>query len=95
MRTWALWILPVGVGLLSLMCPGTGAASEKNTTGDTIHIVRGTLPQRKGPEANFTGDVTVDRLFPPNDPLNVSGGYVTFAPGARTAPGTATRKARC
>jgi 4-carboxymuconolactone decarboxylase len=86
MRTRALWILTVGLGLLSLIYPGTGAASEKNKAGDTIHIVRGgTLPQTKGPEAIFTGDVTVDRLFPPNDPLNISGGYVAFAPGARTA----------
>ncbi|MDR1935234.1 MAG: cupin domain-containing protein [Candidatus Accumulibacter sp.] len=42
-------------------------------------------PPSKGAEANFTGDVSVDRLFPANDPLSISGGYVSFAPGARTA----------
>ena len=38
----------------------------------------------KGAEANFTGDVKGERLFPVNKGTNFSGSYVTFASGART-----------
>jgi quercetin dioxygenase-like cupin family protein len=75
----------LATGLLAAILAGTGNAAS-SPSGDTIHIIRGgALTQSKGPEANFTGDVTVDRLFPSNDPLGISGGYVSFAPGARTA----------
>lgn len=51
-----------------------------------IHIVRATnQTPTKGVATNFTGDVTVNRLFPADDPLKISGGYVTFQPKARTA----------
>ena len=39
----------------------------------------------KGPEAWFTGTVRVDPMFQVGDPLRVSGGHVTFEPGARSA----------
>ncbi|MFP2958462.1 cupin domain-containing protein [Myxococcus sp. 1LA] len=45
----------------------------------------GSQPSTKGPAANFTGSVRVDPLFQPNAPGRVSGAYVTFEPGARTA----------
>lgn len=38
-----------------------------------------------GPAENFTGRVRVDPLFPASDELPVSGAYVTFEPGARSA----------
>lgn len=38
-----------------------------------------------GPEQFFTGDVSVELLFPGNDVAHYSGAYVTFSPGARTA----------
>ncbi len=81
-----LFLSTLIVSLVSL----TGAKAEQNTekteSDALIHIVRGgTMPQSKGAEANFTGDVSVDRLFPANDPLSISGGYVRFAKGARTA----------
>src|SRR6516165_4862795 len=44
----------------------------------------GSRPSGKGPEAWFTGAVRVDPLFQVGDPLRVSGGQVTFEPGART-----------
>jgi quercetin dioxygenase-like cupin family protein len=40
---------------------------------------------RRGPEANFTGNVSVEALFPINSPSRMSGGSVTFEPGARSA----------
>jgi quercetin dioxygenase-like cupin family protein/alkylhydroperoxidase/carboxymuconolactone decarboxylase family protein YurZ len=39
----------------------------------------------KGPDAYFTGDVSVKMLFPNNETAHYSGAYVTFQPGARTA----------
>ncbi len=38
-----------------------------------------------GPEKTFTGTVYVDMLFNAEEPSQVSGGVVTFEPGARTA----------
>jgi quercetin dioxygenase-like cupin family protein len=45
----------------------------------------GSQPSRKAPEEYFTGAVRVDPLFQAPDPARVSGGSVTFEPGARTA----------
>ncbi|MCS2169882.1 cupin domain-containing protein [Scandinavium sp. TWS1a] len=38
-----------------------------------------------GSAENFTGRVRVDPLFKPDDNISVSGAYVTFEPGARSA----------
>lgn len=38
-----------------------------------------------GPAENFTGRVRVDPLFNPDRDIHVSGAYVTFEPGARSA----------
>ena len=45
----------------------------------------GTQPSGQGPAEYFTGKVRIDPLFPAHDPALVSGGSVTFEPGARTA----------
>ncbi|SFP63949.1 Cupin domain protein [Variovorax sp. OK605] len=45
----------------------------------------GTQASAKGPAQNFTGAVRVDPLFAPREPSRVSGAYVTFEPGARSA----------
>jgi quercetin dioxygenase-like cupin family protein len=39
----------------------------------------------KGPEARFTGDVSVEMLVTAEEPGRMSAGRVTFQPGARTA----------
>jgi quercetin dioxygenase-like cupin family protein len=44
----------------------------------------GSRQSGKGPEAWFTGSVRVDPLFQVGDPTRLSGGQVTFEPGART-----------
>lgn len=46
---------------------------------------KGATSATPGPEAFFTGEVTVEMLFTPTEPSRVSGGLVTFQPGARTA----------
>jgi len=52
----------------------------------TISITRsGSQPSAKGPAEYFTGSVRVDYLFKANDSSRVSGAFVTFEPGARTA----------
>ncbi|GBQ13987.1 cupin [Swaminathania salitolerans LMG 21291] len=45
----------------------------------------GSQPSMKGPAEWFTGTVRIDPLFNAEDPARVSGGSVTFEPGARTA----------
>jgi len=50
-----------------------------------MNITRnGSRPSGKGPAANFTGAVRVDPLFQAPEPARVTGGLVTFEPGART-----------
>ena len=46
---------------------------------------RGTQPSAEGSAEHFTGSVQVEPLFPVHDPSHVSGGRVTFEPGARSA----------
>jgi quercetin dioxygenase-like cupin family protein len=60
---------------------------DRLTTGrnGTMDIKRnGSRPSGKGPDAWFTGTVRVDPIFQVGDPARVSGGQVTFEPGART-----------
>lgn len=70
--------------LLALnVSPEEGKADETAKTGSVV-LPGGFKPSLKGPEAIFTGTARIDRLIPPlRDPF-ISGGYVTFEPGART-----------
>jgi quercetin dioxygenase-like cupin family protein len=45
----------------------------------------GSVPPRKGPAENFTGNVRIDPLFEAIEPSRVSSASVSFEPGARTA----------
>jgi quercetin dioxygenase-like cupin family protein len=45
----------------------------------------GSQPSGKGPDDWFTGSVRVDPLIQAPEPARVTGAYVTFEPGARTA----------
>jgi quercetin dioxygenase-like cupin family protein len=45
----------------------------------------GSQPSAKGPADWFTGVVRIDAPFKGNDPARVTGAFVTFEPGARTA----------
>jgi quercetin dioxygenase-like cupin family protein len=55
---------------------------EENGTMDIKR--NGSRPSGKGSEAWFTGTVRVDPIFQVGDPTRISGGQVTFEPGART-----------
>jgi quercetin dioxygenase-like cupin family protein len=79
-------------GVAALAAAGPAAAETPtpsvpaNRRNGTMEIKRnGSQPSRKGPAENFTGAVRVDPLFQAGDPARVSGGHVTFEPGARTA----------
>lgn len=58
-------------------------AGEQNPA---VHIAAaGSQKAVYGSAENFTGRVRVDPLFQPDKAINVSGAYVTFEPGARSA----------
>jgi quercetin dioxygenase-like cupin family protein len=83
-------ILAASGGLAALAAAGTAAAQTPTvpTQGrnGAMHITRGgSQPSRKGPTEYFTGAVRIDPLFQAPDPARVSGGSVTFEPGARSA----------
>jgi quercetin dioxygenase-like cupin family protein len=63
---------------------GCVLAAAANKTSQTISRA-GSQASIKGPAEFFTGNVRIDPLFPVNDAAHVSGAYVTFEPGARSA----------
>ena len=69
----------------------TEAAAQPTPAAPTrsdgvMQITRsGSRPSAKGPAEYFTGAVRVDPLFQAGDPARVSGGHITFEPGARSA----------
>jgi quercetin dioxygenase-like cupin family protein len=78
--------------LAALTAAAPAAAATATLTVPTerrngaMEITRGgSQPSRKGPTEYFTGAVRVDPLFQAPDPARVSGGHVTFEPGARSA----------
>ena len=51
-----------------------------------MEIMRnGSRPSQKGPEQYFTGVVRIDPIIQAPEPSRVTGGLVTFEPGARSA----------
>lgn len=75
--------LAVGTGFVALAANLSQAQPlERNTV---MQIRRaGSQPSGKGPADYFTGMVRVDPMFPATAPSRVSGGHVTFEPGARS-----------
>jgi quercetin dioxygenase-like cupin family protein len=64
-------------------------AQAQTSSGDAargVTITRsGSQPSVKGSAQYFTGSVRVDPVFAAVEPSRVSGGHVTFEPGARSA----------
>src|SRR3954470_13320082 len=72
--------------LMMLVLVASACTGAQSTGSPTLVIKRaGSRAIERAPEANFTGDVRVERLYDSVDPSRASGGFVTFAPGARTA----------
>jgi len=62
------------------------AASGASQSERELRITRsGSQSSARGPAEYFTGSVRVDPLFPATAPSRMSGGSVTFEPGARSA----------
>lgn len=62
------------------------ATSGMAQTAQALKITRnGAQPAAKGPAENFTGAVRVDSRFSAKEPARMSGGHVSFEPGAHTA----------
>jgi quercetin dioxygenase-like cupin family protein len=78
----------VGVALLApdrfALAEGQGVKAGIIRSANMDIKRNGSRPSGKGPEAWFSGTVRVDPLFQAGDPVRVSGGQVTFEPGART-----------
>ncbi len=71
---------------LPLASQGQTAAADSAADAQAITIVRrGSQPPQPGPADRFTGPVSVTPLFGAEVPSRVSGGSVTFQPGARSA----------
>ena len=66
--------------------PDAQAGGSADTSARAQQITRaGTQASTAGPGEYFTGRARVDPLFPANTHHPVSGAYVTFEPGARSA----------
>jgi quercetin dioxygenase-like cupin family protein len=81
-------LAPLGVhaiqGRAAFGSEAPSVASSEDS--QAIRVTRvGSQPSGKGPAEHFTGSVRIDYLFQPNEPSRVSGAFVTFEPGARTA----------
>jgi quercetin dioxygenase-like cupin family protein len=59
------------------------AHAEENTSLTVVPA--GAQPSTAGPQEHFTGKVRVDARFQGSNGSRISGGTVTFEPGARTA----------
>src|SRR3954454_22037207 len=74
------------LSLLTSAPSGIVQAQAPAGDGQTWRIARaGSQPSAKGSAEYFTGAVRVDPMFPATAPSRVSGGHVTFEPGARSA----------
>lgn len=69
----------------ALADPASGSDTTATDHLQTSISQNGSRPSAKGPADYFTGNVRVDPLFAVNPATNVSGAYVTFEPGARSA----------
>jgi quercetin dioxygenase-like cupin family protein len=62
----------------------TSGSAAQGKTAQTIFRAD-SQPSSKGPAQYFTGSVRVTPLFPENPSTPISGAYVSFEPGARSA----------
>jgi hypothetical protein len=74
-------------GAVITIAAARGMATEETASREIIMDIKrsGSEASRKGSADWFTGSVRVDPLFQVPEPARVSGGHVTFEPGARTA----------
>lgn len=72
--------------LASGFSPVEQAQAPSSNNAQIVEVRRkGSQPSTKGLAENFTGSVRINSLFSARDPSRMTGGSVTFDPGARTA----------
>ncbi len=73
--------------ILALACMAVSlqAYADGDATRSIAVVHGGTQPSVVGAAQRFTGQVRIDPLFQATTPSRLSGGQVTFEPGARTA----------
>lgn len=77
--------LRILAALAMCVTAGTAAAAQGETTMEGITITRkGSVKAVSGPETTFTGEVDVEFSVPRRGDSKLSGGLVTFHPGARS-----------
>ncbi|KVM84628.1 cupin domain-containing protein [Burkholderia stagnalis] len=75
----------VSILVAALSCASCSAfAGDVESAGITV-THSGAQSSTQGGTQRFTGQVCIDPLFQSNSPSRLSGGMVTFEPGARTA----------
>ena len=78
--------LATPVLLITLATCSSGILAQERELPVNISISReASRSVTKGTDDRFTGTARITRLFPANTPSRVTGGQVTFEPGARTA----------
>ncbi|AZD08035.1 4-carboxymuconolactone decarboxylase [Pseudomonas chlororaphis] len=79
-------LLGLAVCAAAPLADAAGQAENPSAPVATQQISRaGTQASAVGPADYFSGRVRVDPLFAASSPINASGAYVTFEPGARSA----------
>jgi quercetin dioxygenase-like cupin family protein len=73
----------VAAAIISIVLGASAASVQSSQMVTVTHP--GSQPSTGGPADNFTGSVRVDSRFQGTAPARISGGIVTFEPGARTA----------
>ncbi|WP_250495088.1 cupin domain-containing protein [Caballeronia sp. GAWG1-1] len=68
-----------------LLCVSVSAHTDSSAPPTIAVIKKDSLTQSDGSASSFSGSVLVTQLFPAKNPSRVSGGLVTFPPGARSA----------
>ena len=74
---------PITVIMLAGFCISLPLSAQEVSMIQVTPV--GSQPSVVAPAAHFTGDVRIDALFKGSEPARLSGGTVTFEPGARTA----------
>lgn len=78
----------ITLSLVSLLMSASLYASQTTLSNNVMRqtlVKNGANASVQGPDAFFTGKARIDPLFPASAATNVSGAYVTFEPGARSA----------
>ncbi len=71
---------------LGLLLPLVAFSSTAQQQNALVHIApAGSQKSVPGPAENFTGQARIEPLFAADKDIGVSGAYVTFEPGARSA----------